>query len=365
MRKYIIPLLLVAVGNAAVISIDTGAFLQKELYESHFSFLYLGFLTAILIEAMIALTASVASRIEKILAKTFLLALCGVILLLSFSLSSSKYAIPMLESITERENNKNVSRLLESERQRGEKVQDWMKNNRQSLNYLLQERYQKEVFNKSLKNLKAQENEFIPLLLMALVVVLKFLMQGTSACFFYLAGNFRQNEGLSESARNFVSNPHEESLSSNEDASEENREYLFENISKQAQEANGADSAANPKQEPSPIDISEFEVKDEPGEADTPSSFENKKNSETVFENENSESEPENLASLEADETVRKSDPINSFDLKSLKKESKLTNRAISKETGLKESEVSIALNKSGILQTFLEKKLRENGVNA
>lgn len=311
MKRIPIICFVVAVVNSLLIAIDSGSFYQEQLYSESFSFLYLGFITSFLIECMIGLLFALAMMIKGMISKTLLIFLGSLILILSFVSSSAHHVLPRVNEIFEIQNKKEISSEIDSELKRGQDTQKWLKEKNQKLNTILQERHQKKLFEEFIQNKKAEKSAIVPIIITVLIVALKFLMQITAAIFFALSGHYSDSPLLKLNKLN---------------------ESGLENKSENTFTQNKKDN--------------QFTTK-EPG-------IKTKK-----------------TASSSKDNTARKKDftenntdyhkNIEGLDLKGLKKQTKLTNRSIAQELGLKECVVSNAMNKSGEIFNFLKNELNNS----
>jgi len=180
----------IAIINSLLIALDSGQFYQTQLYHDRLSFLFLGFVTSLLIEAMVGLLFALAYQETEPRNKNFLLVLGGSILILSFASSSAKHVIPQIDKVTKFQNRKKLELVLHDELARRKDTENWLRQNNQTLNAIVHERDQKKLFDEYVKNIKEENSSFIPIVIAILIIILKFLMQITAAVFFAMSGHY-------------------------------------------------------------------------------------------------------------------------------------------------------------------------------
>ncbi len=189
--KYIsVMCLLVAIANSIVIALDSGKFYQTQLYGEIFSFLYLGFVTSLLIECMIGLLFVLAFNAKEDPTKKLLLFLGGLILVLSFVSSSARHVLPKIDEVVEIRNKQKLTNALSAELRRGQKTEKWLRQKDQKLNAIMHEKNQKRLFDEYVNNLKTQKSSIGDTVTVILIIFLKLFMQITAVIFFVMSGHY-------------------------------------------------------------------------------------------------------------------------------------------------------------------------------
>lgn len=228
MKHISLLCLSVAILNSIIIALDSGQFYQTQLYNKNFSFLYLGFVTSLLIECMIGLLFILAFAASKKVTRNWLLFLGSLILVLSFVSSSARHVLPKVDEVVDIRNKQKLDGVLNAELKRGRNTEKWLREKNQKLNVIVHERNQKRLFNAYVKNMKAQKSTFAPTLTVILIVFLKFLMQITAAIFFALSGHYTKVDMfLSKASGGFDEKVRDENLKEREQptCSEESEEF--------------------------------------------------------------------------------------------------------------------------------------------
>jgi hypothetical protein len=370
MKRIPIICFSIATANSLLIAIDSGSFYQEQLYNESFSFLYLGFATSVLIEAMIGLLFALAMRTKGMTSKSLLLFLGSLILVLSFVSSSARHVLPKVNEVYEIQNKQEISDVINSELKRGQETQKWLKEKNQKLNTILQERHQQRLFEEFVQNKKIQKSSIVQIIIIVLIVALKFLMQLTAAIFFAMSGHYldspllklreitefqtRNNPETAFTGDNkvswFASKKPVKKKKTNPLTGEkliEDKDSTNDEITNNYNE----DFDLNAMKEK--VQFSNRSIAEVLGMKESVVSNAINKSGEiyNYLNNELNGSQPEFTNSM------------NSFDLNAMKKSAKLSNRSIAQALDMKECVVSNAMSKSEEIFDYLKNELNNTEV--
>jgi hypothetical protein len=293
-----------------------------------------------------------------------------MILLLSFASSSGRHLLPKFEEMKANQKNERLSRILESEIEESKQRQQYFEEKNQLMNSILNNRYRQKLTERLLTTEDQQKSKVIPIYVIVMVIALKFCMQLMSAWLFRLAPSYKKR---------LVNNPKENASSIDEDSmgQEINEEKGgFGGFAAASTLYGERDTFFNPRAD-TPTEVNPSQEEEKPGEnfMNDVSSQQNNESKQQfdVFsrfaESVNLKSDITNLEDAHSDvqpePIINRNESINIYDPKLMKDKLGLSNRDIAKALNLKDSEVSVALNKSPAIIEFLHNKLNGNYVEA